>query len=213
MAGPHRSAMMAPELLEEAMSRPQRVLSSWLQHEASRSADPGALLVDLCQRLAEADVPLRRAALTVSALHPLVTGSTFTWRRDRPDALEMPRFHGMPGALHEPADARDELDLTIAFSDGVRHRLASRAIGRMGSIGRRARCCDASPACWRCRSRPWSPGRLRQPCSRPISAAAAARASWPAPSSAATARPSTRCSGTPTFAASPHCRKACRATA
>ena len=106
------------------MSRPRRALTFWLQHEASRSADPGALLVDFCQRLAEADVPLRSAALTVSALHPLITGSTFTWQRDRPDALEMPRFHGMPGGFGmECADDTHELDLTIAFSDDARHRL------------------------------------------------------------------------------------------
>ena len=106
------------------MSRPQRALSFWLQHEASRSADPGALLVDLCQRLVEADMPLRSAALTVSALHPLVTGSTFTWRRDRPDALEMPRFHGMTAGFGmDSGDDAHALDLTVAFSDGARHRL------------------------------------------------------------------------------------------
>jgi adenylate cyclase len=106
------------------MSRPRRALIFWLQHEASRSADPGALLVDLCQRLVEADVPLRGAALTVSALHPLVAGSTFTWRRDRADALEMPRFHGMSdGFGMDSGNDTYELDLTIGFSDGGRHRL------------------------------------------------------------------------------------------
>jgi len=107
------------------MSRPRTTLSSWLQHEASRFADPGALLVGLCQRLVEANVPLHGAALAISALHPLVAGSTFTWQRDRPDALEMPRFHGMTGEVAGASDAgavdpRDgrRLDLAIAFSDG-----------------------------------------------------------------------------------------------
>jgi class 3 adenylate cyclase len=93
-----------------------------LQHEASRSTEPGALLVGLCQRLVEANLPLRAAALTISALHPLVAGSTFTWQRDRPEALEMPRFHGMTDGFGIDArgDTR-ELDLTIELGDGARH--------------------------------------------------------------------------------------------
>jgi adenylate cyclase len=106
------------------MSRPQRALTFWLQHEASRCADPGALLVGLCHRLVETDVPLRGAALTVRALHPLVAGSTFTWQRDRPEALEMPRFHGMTdGFGMDAGDDTLDLDLTLGLGDGARHRL------------------------------------------------------------------------------------------
>jgi class 3 adenylate cyclase len=96
-----------------------------LQHEASRSADPGALLVAFCQRLVGAGLPLQGTALTISALHPLVSGSTFSWQRDRADALEMPRFHGMTdqnAAASDPGDGR-RLELAIGFSDGARHRL------------------------------------------------------------------------------------------
>jgi class 3 adenylate cyclase len=109
--------------LEEAMSRPRRALIFWLQHEASRSADPGAVLVGLCQRLLEANLPLRGAALTISALHPLVAGSTFTWRRDRPDALEMPRFHGTTRSVDGTEADDGRLDLAIGFSDGGRPTL------------------------------------------------------------------------------------------
>ncbi|MGH6920610.1 MAG: adenylate/guanylate cyclase domain-containing protein, partial [Geminicoccaceae bacterium] len=106
------------------MSRPRRTLTTWLQHEASRSSDPGALLAALCERLLEAGMPLREAALTIRALHPLVAGSTFTWQQGRADALEMPRFHGMTSGP-EDSDAGDgQLDLTLAFSDGGRHILA-----------------------------------------------------------------------------------------
>jgi class 3 adenylate cyclase len=106
------------------MSRPRRALTTWLQREASRSADPGALLVGLCQRLVEAEVPLRSAALTIEALHPLVAGSTFTWHRDRPDALEMPRFHGMTDGFGlDPGADTPALDLTLGLDDGARHRL------------------------------------------------------------------------------------------
>jgi adenylate cyclase len=106
------------------MSRSRSALSSWLQREASRSADAGDLLVAFCTRLRAADLPLGEAALTIRTLHPLVTGSTFTWRHGRADALEMPRFHGMAGAGPR-ADAGDgEIELAIDFSDGVRHSLA-----------------------------------------------------------------------------------------
>jgi adenylate cyclase len=107
------------------MSRPRRALTFWLQHEASRAADPGALLVGFCQRLVEAGIPLRKTALAISALHPLVSGSTFIWQRDRADALEMPRFHGMTGDVGaaSEAGAGRRLDLAIGFSDGARHSL------------------------------------------------------------------------------------------
>jgi class 3 adenylate cyclase len=109
------------------MPQPGKTLSVWLQMGARGCADPGALLAALCQRLVEADVPLSTAALSVSTLHPLVAGSTFTWQSDRPEPMEMPRFHGMLGAMaagspSAGAEVRS-LDLTIAFSDGARHRL------------------------------------------------------------------------------------------
>jgi class 3 adenylate cyclase len=109
-----------------AMSRPRRALISWLQHEANRCPDPGVLLVGLCQRLVEAELPLRAAALSIATLHPLVAGSTFTWRRDRTDTLEMPRFHGMPGFIAAVADHDDgpRLDLSLRFSEGGCHSLA-----------------------------------------------------------------------------------------
>ena len=104
------------------MARPRNALISWLQHEASRSADPGALLAGLCEKIVEAGLPLRAAALTIQTLHPLIAGSTFSWQRGRADALEMPLFHGMSSATTAPD--RDGLDLAITFSDGGRHRLA-----------------------------------------------------------------------------------------
>jgi adenylate cyclase len=110
------------------MRQAQEALLEWLQLEASAAADPAALLADLCARLLAADVPLRLASLSIATLHPLVTGSTFEWRRDRAQALEMPRFHGMAADLSgeraaRPADGADHLELKIAFSDGSCHRL------------------------------------------------------------------------------------------
>jgi adenylate cyclase len=110
------------------MRQAQEQLLEWLQFEASTAADPAALLADLCTRLLAAEVPLRSASLSIATLHPLVTGSTFEWRRDRAEALEMPRFRGMTGdpglGLAGPPDRAGHLDLEIAFSDGSRHRLA-----------------------------------------------------------------------------------------
>jgi adenylate cyclase len=107
------------------MPQPGRRLIAWLQFEASAAGDPGALLATLGERLVDAQVPVTMAALHVATLHPLVAGSTFTWQRDRPDAVEMPRFHGMVGAAAgSPAvDETHDLDLAITFSDGARHRL------------------------------------------------------------------------------------------
>jgi adenylate cyclase len=109
------------------MPQPGTTLRAWLQFEASAAADPGALLVGFCRRLIDADLPLSAAALHVSTLHPLVAGSTFTWRRDQPESLELPRFHGMlgdavPGFL-PTGDGVCGFDLTIAFSDGARNTL------------------------------------------------------------------------------------------
>jgi adenylate cyclase len=104
------------------MSRPQSALISWLQHKASRCADPGGLLVALGQRLVDAGLPLRRASLTIRTLHPLVAGSTFTWQRDRSDSLEIPRFHGMADGHGTDADGNwYEIEL---ISDGAGHRLS-----------------------------------------------------------------------------------------
>jgi adenylate cyclase len=106
------------------MTEAKEALLEWLQFEASAAADPAALLADLCTRLLAAKVPLRTASLSIATLHPLVTGSTFEWRRDRAEALEMPRFRGMTGGPGFGASALPgHLELEIAFSDGSRHRL------------------------------------------------------------------------------------------
>jgi class 3 adenylate cyclase len=112
------------------MSQARNVLISWLQREASRSAEPGALLMALCQRLVAAGVPLRAATLTIATLHPLVAGSTFAWQHDRAHPLEAPRLHRLPDdmagspLLPNPEAAPyamgdGQLDLEIAFSDGA----------------------------------------------------------------------------------------------
>ena len=114
-------------MLDGAMSQ-VRVLMSWLQHEASRCAEPGALLMGLCQRLVAAGVPVHGATLTIATLHPLVAGWAFAWHHDRASPLEAPRLHPMTGDAASPpsraaprGDGR--LDLEIAFSDGARQTL------------------------------------------------------------------------------------------
>jgi class 3 adenylate cyclase len=108
-----------------------RDLMSWLPREASRCAEPGALLTDLCQRLVAAGVPLRGATLTIATLHPLIAGATFAWHRDRGHALEAPRLHPMSGhaialpSAIAPACDDNRLDLKIVFSDGTRQSLVA----------------------------------------------------------------------------------------
>ena len=150
------------------MSRPRRALTFWLQHEASRSADPGALLAGLCQRLVEADLPLRAAALTISTLHPLVAGSTFTWQRDRAGCARDAALSrharrasaGAAGRRHATARSGDRVQRRRPPHAGAGDRSAGRLRSRAA-----ARSCGASPACWRRRSRSWSPGRPPRPCS------------------------------------------------
>lgn len=107
----------------------------WLHLEASRACDPAALLTRMGERLVAARVPLESAVLEIATLHPLMAGSTYEWRRDRPEAaLEVPRFHdpfaaiGSGGeeqasrALLRPAGGQS-LSAALTFSDGSRHSL------------------------------------------------------------------------------------------
>ncbi len=125
--------MMARDHGGGAMSQ-VRDLMSWLQREASRCAEPGALLMAVCQRLVAAGVPVHGATLTIATLHPLIAGSTFAWHRDRGHALEAPRLHPMsghasalpsrdrPGMGRWPARPRDRVQRRGPPKPGRDHR-------------------------------------------------------------------------------------------
>jgi adenylate cyclase len=94
----------------------------WLRLGASRAAGPADLLATLCQRLDEAGMRLTFAALEVATLHPLMASSTYEWRADRRQALEMPRFHqpleAAAAAGHVPSrPLQDEVHHLVDLSD------------------------------------------------------------------------------------------------
>ena len=153
-----------------AMSRRARALIEWLQFEASAAADPAALLADLCAAAAGGGcaVCARRRSRSRRCI-PWSPARPSSWRRDRAEALEMPRFHGMPGdagfgPVPPPADRAGPSIWTIAFSDGSRHTLIL-ATDRPHGFDRaeRRRSCGGPRACWRGRWRSWSPARPPRP--------------------------------------------------
>jgi adenylate cyclase len=74
----------------------------WLLRDALRTAAPGNLLGELCNRLTDEAVPIEGALLKVASLDPLVAASRLRWRRSDGRVIEEVLFHGMPplnGAL------------------------------------------------------------------------------------------------------------------
>ncbi len=118
--------MTAPLSIHDVMA--------WLQTEAVLSRHPADLLARLADRLLEAGLALEELTLEVKTLHPLMAGAAFTWRRDSPAMLEVPRFHDpfTPDlvSITEPSppiarmqNDRHGLFLTVTFSDGSHHGL------------------------------------------------------------------------------------------
>jgi adenylate cyclase len=54
----------------------------WLLSEGRRSETLGKMLTALCERLVRLGLPLDRASLHISTLHPQVRGTRFLWRSD-----------------------------------------------------------------------------------------------------------------------------------
>jgi hypothetical protein len=57
-------------------------ISTWLSEHGGVRVDPQTLMLELCERLVAAGVPLSRASYGAPTLHPQVWGSQFIWRRD-----------------------------------------------------------------------------------------------------------------------------------
>ena len=58
-----------------------REITDWAVNQALCEVDMERLFVGVCDRLAEAGVPIRRAHLAVPTLHPLVGAVSFRWWR------------------------------------------------------------------------------------------------------------------------------------
>lgn len=58
-------------------------VANWMKQAALRGEDLHAIVVGTCNRLEAAGLPLARAHLSFSMLHPLYDASTFTWMRGK----------------------------------------------------------------------------------------------------------------------------------
>src|SRR5882672_12646598 len=59
----------------------------WLDDGARSAPGPQELMEELCSRLAGAGIPLERAAIFVTVLHPDIAGRSYVWRRGQPVEL------------------------------------------------------------------------------------------------------------------------------
>ena len=94
-------------------------LVGWLIDGARSSSNPAQRFAEICQRLAQAGLPLWRVGVFVRTLHPDILGVNFIWRPGAEvavgtaghDLLDSPEFRSSP--------------LAIVFGEGreVRHRL------------------------------------------------------------------------------------------
>jgi adenylate cyclase len=64
----------------------------WLD-EGARRARGERLLEELCSRLAAAGIPLDRAAIFVTMLHPDIAGRSYVWSRGRPGESREIGYH------------------------------------------------------------------------------------------------------------------------
>ncbi len=69
-----------PAMNSEAILR----LSEAIAEDSLRGASEGDLLQGLCARAVAAGLPLKRAALGIDTLHPVLGGHLFVWNRDTP---------------------------------------------------------------------------------------------------------------------------------
>jgi adenylate cyclase len=68
-------------------------ISTWLSEHGGVRVDPQTLMLELCERLVAAGMPLSRASYGAPTLHPQVWGSQFIWRRDGEAVSEFPHRH------------------------------------------------------------------------------------------------------------------------
>jgi adenylate cyclase len=116
---------VARKLLQADIHDPGRrtaTISTWLTKHGGIRVDPQTLMLELCERLIAAGVPLSGASYGAPTLHPQVWGSQFIWRRDgggvsevrhRHDAARSSTYRDSPvRVLHQGAAAvRRRLDI------------------------------------------------------------------------------------------------------
>jgi adenylate cyclase len=74
---------------------PSTAAITWLLNEAASVSEPGVLLRELCNGLAEEEVPISGALLDITSLDPLIAARRLRWHREDGRVLEEVLFHGM----------------------------------------------------------------------------------------------------------------------
>ncbi|MGO8919603.1 MAG: adenylate/guanylate cyclase domain-containing protein [Stellaceae bacterium] len=93
-------------------------LVDWLLGEQSRTSDGVELFDALCWRMVGQDIPLWRANLSISTLHPQIMGLGFRWWRDRGMTQEFRVKHGMERRtefLESPMRPAVESGITVRY--------------------------------------------------------------------------------------------------
>src|SRR5579863_2068916 len=105
--------------LSLARARALAPVTDWLLRSGAGAVSPAALLGDLCDRLAAAEVPIAEALLTISSLDPMVARTRLRWRRRDRRVAEEIQFHGM-AAVAEPVATASGLRITFP---GTHHQI------------------------------------------------------------------------------------------
>jgi len=100
-----------------------RAVAEWLVDGARSAAQPQQVLAQLCDRLFCCGIPLWRAAVSVSTLHPQIVARRFIWRPGAEVEVSEGRF-----GLFDTPDFRDSpVAHVIATGETLRRRLADPA--------------------------------------------------------------------------------------
>jgi adenylate cyclase len=98
-------------------------VAAWLVDGARSAAQPQQVMAQLCDRLLCCGIPLWRAAISVSTLHPQIVARRFIWKPEAEVEVSEGRF-----GLFETLDFRDSpVAHIIATGETVRRRLADPA--------------------------------------------------------------------------------------
>ena len=100
-----------------------RAVAEWLVDGARSAAQPQQVMAQLCDRLLCCGIPLWRAAVSVSTLHPQIVARRFIWRPGAEVEVSEGRF-----GLFDTPDFRDSpVAHVIATGETLRRRLADPA--------------------------------------------------------------------------------------
>ncbi len=108
-----------PERSSVPPALPATTTVDWLLRHGAAAATPGALLGELCSRLAAEGLPLASAVLATASLDPLVARTRIRWRRGDTRVVEEVQLHGM-GLAEAPF--ADGASLRLVLS-GTRHEI------------------------------------------------------------------------------------------